>query len=327
MRVFFSVAVRYLAGVIVVAAVGGRVVPSVLGVMAADSHHEKLFAELVASALRQKMDDDWTEWQLPESSSTLARVSELEAAVVEIRGDVADIKSHIVLMAQALGVLPAKQPIILAPMQQPSLQQQLPYAAELQQHASQQFVGPQDQHRFQPPVMAATREQLQFKQPIILAPMQQPSLQQQLPYAAELQQHASQQFVGPQDQHRFQPPVMAASREQLQSSSDSSAPTSPKVGYAFRCPICTNPQYNPKSHCNHMRKIANGGGYCHFRDDVPFHVGILRCHGSVPQFVSWYTQRMRSSMGPQYTDDDITDYEQTQSQLRSDVASEVLYGR
>ena len=272
MRVFFSVAVRYLAGVIVVAAVGGRVVPSVLGVMAADSHHEKLFAELVASALRQKMDDDWTEWQLPESSSTLARVSELEAAVVEIRGDVADIKSHIVLMAQALGVLPAKQPIILAPMQQPSLQQQLPYAAELQQHASQQF-------------------------------------------------------VGPQDQHRFQPPVMAASREQLQSSSDSSAPTSPKVGYAFRCPLCTNPQYNPKSHCNHMRKIANGGGYCHFRDDVPFHVGILRCHGSVPQFVSWYTQRMRSSMGPQYTDDDITDYEQTQSQLRSDVASEVLYGR
>lgn len=117
LRVFFSVAVRYLAGVIVVVAVGGRVVPSVLGVMAADSHHEKLFAELVASALRQKMDDDWTEWQLPEPSSTLARVSELEAAVVEIRGDVADIKSHIVLMAQALGVLPAKHPIILAPMQ------------------------------------------------------------------------------------------------------------------------------------------------------------------------------------------------------------------
>ena len=108
--------------------------------------------------------------------------------------------------------------------------------------------------------------------------------------------------------------------------SPGSSPASPVgSGYAFRCPICTKPQYTPKSHCGHIRKLADGSSYCSLRADVAFHAGILRCHGSVSQFIAWYTRRLRSSVGSHYTDADICDYLATQEQLKHDVATGVMY--
>jgi hypothetical protein len=108
--------------------------------------------------------------------------------------------------------------------------------------------------------------------------------------------------------------------------SSGSSPASPSRTYAFRCPICVKPQYTPKSHCNHMRKlVSDTQGNCWFRSDVAFHTGILRCHGNASQFVSWYTKRLRSSVAQEFTEADIRDYEQTQAQLQHDVQHGVVH--
>jgi hypothetical protein len=209
-------------------------------VMSTSAQHEKLFAELVASSLRERMDSDWAghHFDLPDAISD--RVAVLENSLVDLKYDVASIKDSVQFIANALGVRSS------------------------QSHQSQ-FVAP-------------------TVTPSALIVPAQASL------------------------------------------SPDSSPASPgSSGYAFRCPICTKPQYSPKSHCGHMRRLADGNGYCSLRQDVGFHAGIVRCHGSVSQFVTWYTKRLRSSVGSHYTDADITDYEQTQLQLRHDVETGVIY--
>jgi hypothetical protein len=101
----------------------------------------------------------------------------------------------------------------------------------------------------------------------------------------------------------------------LQSESSGSTPSSPK-GFAFRCPVCTKPQYTPKSHCGHIRNVVDGTGYCSFRADVPFHVQILTCFGSPQKFAGWYVLRLRSSVGASFTEADVQDYVRLQSELQ-----------
>jgi len=107
--------------------------------------------------------------------------------------------------------------------------------------------------------------------------------------------------------------------------SDNSSPASPGR-FSFRCPICTKPQYTPKSHCGHIRKLVDGTGYCCMRGDVPFHAGIMTCFGNVQNFVSWYTPFMRSSVGAAFTDDDISDYQEVQLALQDAVTKgKIMY--
>ena len=98
-----------------------------------------------------------------------------------------------------------------------------------------------------------------------------------------------------------------------------SSPSSPGR-FAFQCPICSHPQYTPKSHCGHIRKLIDESGYCRLRNDVTFHVNILRQFGAVSQFVAWYTPHLRSSVGKDFTDADSTAYELLQSKLRAIVS-------
>jgi hypothetical protein len=106
-----------------------------------------------------------------------------------------------------------------------------------------------------------------------------------------------------------------------QSSSDSS-PSSPKgLGFAFCCPLCTKPQYTPKSHCGHMRNVADGTGYCSLRRDVPIHLQILQCFSTPRNFASWYVRHLRSSKGPEYTEADIASYNDLQSELSGVLAA------
>jgi hypothetical protein len=110
-----------------------------------------------------------------------------------------------------------------------------------------------------------------------------------------------------------------------QSSSDSS-PSSPQgVGFAFRCPLCTKPQYTPKSHCGHIRNIVDGTGFCFLRRDVPFHFQILEYFRSPKTFAGWYVQRLRSSMGSAYTEADIQRYNDLQSELSRVLAAGGFY--
>lgn len=99
-----------------------------------------------------------------------------------------------------------------------------------------------------------------------------------------------------------------------------SSPSSPGR-FPFQCPICSHPQYTPKSHCGHIRKLLDGTGYCRFRDDVHFHCAVLQHFGNVAMFVSWYTPQMRSSVGKDFSDADIQDYQQLQVNLRTVTAS------
>lgn len=108
----------------------------------------------------------------------------------------------------------------------------------------------------------------------------------------------------------------------LQSESSGSTPSSPK-GFAFRCPVCTKPQYTPKSHCGHIRNVVDGTGYCSFRPDVPFHVQILTCFGSSQRFAGWYVQRLRSSVGASFTDADVQSYIRLQAELQHVVSTGV----
>lgn len=103
--------------------------------------------------------------------------------------------------------------------------------------------------------------------------------------------------------------------------SSGSSPSSPNC-FAFVCPVCANPQYTPKSHCGHVRKLVDGGsGYCRMRSDVQFHADIMRHFGDVAGFVNWYTPQLRSSVGSKYVESDIVDYQQLQVSLRHCVRS------
>ncbi len=103
--------------------------------------------------------------------------------------------------------------------------------------------------------------------------------------------------------------------------SSGSSPSSPN-SFAFVCPVCANPQYTPKSHCGHVRKLVDGGsGYCRMRSDVQFHADIVRHFGDVAGFVNWYTPQLRSSVGSKYVESDIVDYQQLQDSLRHCVQS------
>jgi hypothetical protein len=101
--------------------------------------------------------------------------------------------------------------------------------------------------------------------------------------------------------------------------SPASSPSSPGR-FPFQCPICSHPQYTPKSHCGHIRKLLDGTGYCRFRNDVHFHGAVLQHFGNVAKFVSWYTPQMRSSVGKDFSDADIQDYQQLQVNLRTVAA-------
>ena len=252
--------------------------------MSADAHSQKLFCDLVASALRARMsdpsgafeedrnfDDCYGALPVPED-----RMGKLESQVGSLVQDVSFMKGSIELILGALGLRSG-----------PSHQQQTA------QPQLQQFLQPQQQQCLQP---------------------------------------QKQQFLQPQQQQFLQPcavvvPAAAASLQPHSNvGSSGSSPASPSRTYAFRCPICMKPQYTPKSHCNHMRKlVSDTHGNCWFRSDVAFHTGILRCHGNASQFVSWYTKRLRSSVAQEFTEADIRDYEQTQAQLQHDVQHGVVH--
>jgi hypothetical protein len=253
--------------------------------MSADSHSQKLFGDLVVSALRARMsrwcdgEDDYF------TADDVRRISSLENRMSDLASDVSTIKDDIKMLVSAMAM-------------QQNVQQYHPHQQFFAQHPQQQVVQPHLQ------LVVAQSDQQQLAQP------------QLVPFAQHLQQkdlQLQQQMVLQGHPQQFEPP-----RQHLNGSS-SSSPGSPSGGYAFRCPVCMKPQYTPKSHCNHMRRLADPQGYCFLRSDVPFHNGILRVHRSAPQFISWYTQRLRSSMGTAYTQEDIRNYEATQEQLRHDV--------
>jgi hypothetical protein len=284
--------------------------------MSADAHSQKLFCDLVASALRARMsdpsrmfgedsnfDDFYGGLPLPED-----RMGKLESQVGSLVQDVTYLKGSIEVLMGAFGL--RSGPSHQQQISQPQLQQFLqPQQQQFLQSQQQQFLQPQQQQFLQP-------QQQQF-----LQPQQQLCLQPQ-----------QQQCLQPQQQQFLQPcaVVVPAASASLQphsnAGSSNSSPASPSRAYAFRCPICMKPQYTPKSHCNHMRKlVSDGQGYCCFRSDVAYHAGILRCHGNASQFVSWYTKRLRSSIGQDFTEADIRDYEQTHAQLQHDVQQGVVH--
>ena len=147
--------------------------------------------------------------------------------------------------------------------------------------------------------------------------MPEPALQQH--YASQLvptswQQHAP---VALPVHHISLPVQHSTPVDTVKTSSGSceSSPASPKGGFAFRCPLCTKPQYTPKSHCGHVRNVVDSTGYCHFRQDVPFHGQVLAHFGNASSFVNWYVQRQRSSVGQAFTDEDIQRYQDLQQEL------------
>jgi hypothetical protein len=313
--------------------------------MSADAHSQKLFCDLVASALRARMsdpsrmfeadrnfDDYYDGLPLPED-----RLGKLESQVGSLVQDVSSLKGSIELMMGAFGLRsgPSHQQQIAQPQLQQFLQpeqeqlqhQQLQFLQPQQQqlqHQQQQIAQPQLQQFLQP-----QQQQLQHQQQQFLQPQQQQFLR---PQQQQFLQSQQQQFLQLQQQQCLQPcaVVVPAAATSLQPHSNvgssNSSPASPSRAYAFRCPICMKPQYTPKSHCSHMRKlVSDGQGYCCFRSDVAFHAGILRCHGNASQFVSWYTKRLRSSIGQDFTEADIRDYEQTHAQLQHDVQLGVVH--
>lgn len=266
-------------------------------VMSADAHSQKLFGDLVVSALRAGMSQypfshfDSAEDYFAVEHGDEQRIRELENRMDVLASDVSSMKANINMMVTAMGL-------------QQNVQHHDPHRQFFAQHQQQQVAQPHQQ-------LCVQSEHQQLAQP-----------HQEL-FAQRLQQQDSQILQHVELQRPPQPFVQHP--QQMQGGSSSSSPGSPSGGYAFRCPVCMKPQYSPKSHCNHLRRIADPQGYCFLRSDVPFHNGILRCHGSASQFISWYTKRLRSSMGPAYTEDDIRDYEGTQEQLRLDVQNAVSY--
>ena len=296
--------------------------------MSADAHSQKLFCDLVASALRARMGDqffansdleDLHGFSLPGD-----RLDKLENQVGSLVEDVSFMKGALELMLGAFGLrrAPSHQQQTAQPQPQQFLQ---PQQEQFSQPQQVQFLQPQQQQFLQPqPEQFSQPQQVQF-----LQPQQQQFLQLQQEQFSQPQQV---QFLQPQQQQFLQPsavlvPAAPASIRPLSNfGSSGSSPASPSRTYAFRCPICMKPQYTPKSHCNHMRKlVSDTHGNCWFRSDVAFHTGILRCHGNASQFVSWYTKRLRSSVAQEFTEADIRDYEQTQAQLQHDVQRGVVH--
>lgn len=104
-----------------------------------------------------------------------------------------------------------------------------------------------------------------------------------------------------------QPTVVAGESPSFDSTPSSSASASPD-GYAFTCPLCLKPQGTPKSHCEHMRKVAAGDGVCVFNESIDRHVAILRKFSDAHSFVKWYIKHLRSGTGRDYTDQDVRDH-------------------
>ena len=63
-------------------------------------------------------------------------------------------------------------------------------------------------------------------------------------------------------------------------------PVSP-LKYAFTCPLCTKPQYTPKAHCEHMRKVGLGGGICVIKSNVDLHRDIIKVFLTPAAFSKW----------------------------------------
>jgi hypothetical protein len=104
-----------------------------------------------------------------------------------------------------------------------------------------------------------------------------------------------------------QPFVDAGESPSFDSTPLSSASASPN-GYAFTCPLCLKPQGTPKSHCEHMRKVAAGDGVCVFNVSIDRHAAILRRFSDANSFVKWYIKSLRSGTGRDYTDQDVRDH-------------------
>lgn len=64
------------------------------------------------------------------------------------------------------------------------------------------------------------------------------------------------------------------------------SPVSP-LNYAFVCPLCTTPQFTPKAHCEHMRKVGLGTGNCSFKSSVDLHLDIMRVFRTPAVFTKW----------------------------------------
>jgi hypothetical protein len=57
--------------------------------------------------------------------------------------------------------------------------------------------------------------------------------------------------------------------------------------FHFSCPLCSHTQHSPKSHCEHMRKVAQEKGECLLVAGTPDHDVILNLFGSPSSFVQW----------------------------------------
>lgn len=83
-------------------------------------------------------------------------------------------------------------------------------------------------------------------------------------------------------------------------------------------------QYTPKSHVNHLRKVAELEGnvqhYCIFRSDIPFHGSVAAVRGSVGAFIDWYCGEFRSSVGSNFTEQDCDTIRQQQAAMHAAVA-------
>ena len=146
-------------------------------------------------------------------------------------------------------------------------------------------------------------------------------LQQQLPLLPLVQNQPQfpPQLLG-QPHHLPAVPVLQAP------SPKTSSPLSPSAAHRFdfTCPLCTRVQYTPKSHVNHMRKAAEVGSdvshYCIFRSDIPFHRDVATVWGNLSEFVNWYCSPFRSSMGSNFTEQDMDTFRSQHHAMLAAVA-------
>jgi hypothetical protein len=107
-------------------------------------------------------------------------------------------------------------------------------------------------------------------------------------------------------------------------------------GFLFVCSLCMRPQHTPKTHCEHMRRMAEGVGQCSLSHPPQLlpdrHKRILAVFGSASRFVTWfvlfvsacalcsyaffrYCRHLRSGTAREYTPQDVADYQTLQRNL------------
>jgi hypothetical protein len=76
--------------------------------------------------------------------------------------------------------------------------------------------------------------------------------------------------------------------DQMCLSSSSLSPGLASPGpFSFSCPLCQAIQHSPKSHCEHMRKMAQGKSECVLNAGNDVHSAILRTFKSPECFAQW----------------------------------------